>query len=117
MFSTATFNSQLKMTNETNQVKIFIPNFSPSNDYNAANSVGELVIMTRGILMISPEQMHEKFRRFFETAEEGDILMFSGSHLACCTAYAEWCKRFPEARNIMIYNKPSNVYELSVVTG
>lgn len=95
---------------------IFVPNFSPSNDYKPAAKYGEVVIMTRGLLYNTPSELHAKFRNYFSTANEGDILMYSGSHVACCAAYAEWCKRFPNSRNIMIYNKHTNDYDILTVS-
>jgi len=102
-------------TNSVESVKVFIPNFTPQNDYSGVKKLGDMVIMTRGILVDSPDELHEKFRKYIATANDGDILMFSGSHLAVATAYAEWCERFPIARNIAIYNKARNDYTVHTV--
>ena len=93
-------------------IKVYIPNYSPQNNYNPAKKHGELVFMTRGVLIDSPKELHEKFASYFADANENDYLMFSGSHLACAIAYSEWTKRFPECRNLMVFNKSREDYSM-----
>ena len=91
--------------NPSNSVRIFVPNFVDTNDYTAAEEQGELIFMTTGVNVLSAQALQKKYATYFSTAEDGDLLLLSGSNLHCATAYAEWCRRFPKIRDILVYNR------------
>lgn len=98
-------------------VNIFVPNYSDRNFYEPCTTFGEPVFMTKGIVMESAENLHKKFAKFFSVAIPGDFLMLSGSHLVCSIAYAEWEKRFPEQRSILIFNSYKKIYYDVLIEG
>ncbi len=103
------------MSNINATPNVFIPNFSPQNNYEPAKGHGDLVFMTRGVIMDSPNELHKKFKSYFASANEGDLLMFSGSHIACSIAYHEWCEKFPQSRKLMVFNRNRDDYTVYTV--
>jgi hypothetical protein len=85
--------------------KVFVPNFVDSNDYSSAQEFGELVFLTEGVIVVGANTLHKKFETYFKNANEGDYLLLSGSNLVCATAYAEWCARFPAARDLIVHDR------------
>jgi hypothetical protein len=86
-------------------IKIFVPNFVDSNDYSEAEQHGELIFMTTGVNVLTAQQLHKKFATYIAQAKDGDMLLLSGSNLLCATAYAEWVKRFPGTRDILVHDR------------
>lgn len=84
---------------------IFVPNFVDTNDYSAAEELGELVFVTKGVVVSSAKELHLKFEKYFSTAKDGDMLLLSGSNLLCAIAYAEWCYRFPVSRLLITHDR------------
>lgn len=83
---------------------IFIPNYVAQNDYSDAESLGELVFMTKGVI-INPRNLHPTFFDYFAGAKEGDMLMFSGSNIVSAIAYAEWFMKFPTSRLVLSFQR------------
>ena len=92
---------------------IFVPNFVAQNDYSDAAANGELVFMTRGVI-VNPHNLHATFYDYFEHAQPEDILMFSGSNIVSAIAYAEWVARFPDSRYVLSFqrHKDGGRYEI-----
>jgi len=86
-------------------ITIFVPNFVDTNDYTPAEEHGELVFMTKGVNVLSAEALHKKFATYFADAKDGDLLLLSGSNLLCAVSYAEWCKRFPNERELLVHDR------------
>lgn len=76
--------------------KVYVTNFSPTNDFREVESLGELVFMTEGIVKMSGTKLHEHFRAYFERASTDDYLLLVGPQLVIATAYAEWCRLFSQ---------------------
>lgn len=86
-------------------MNIFVPNFVDTNDYSMAAEMGELVFMTKGVNVLPADALHKKFATYFAEAADDDMLLLSGSNLLCAVAYAEWCRRFPETRKLVVYDR------------
>lgn len=88
-------------------MNIYVPNYVDTNDYSEAEKLGDLIFVTKGVNVFTPSKLHEKFAKYFETASPEDALLLSGSNVVCATAYAEWTKKFPEARNLITFDRRS----------
>lgn len=86
-------------------MNIFVPNFVDTNDYTQAMEMGDLIFMTKGVVVMHPDALHKKFATYFQTAEEGDALLLSGSNLICSIAYAEWMQKFPISRKLISFDR------------
>lgn len=98
--------------------KVYVPNFLAQNDYSKAEEIGELVYMTRGVVTLPPEKLHDRFEKFFRHAESTDVLLLSGNNLVCSIAYAEWMKRFPESRYLAVHEgRKKDTYKVYQIIG
>lgn len=95
--------------------KVYVTNFSPSNDYTDIEAFGTSVFVTEGIVRMSGEKLHSHFRSAFTQATDADYILLVGPPLLTAIAYAEWTKRFSKP-SVFCWNRRSEKYELQHIT-
>jgi hypothetical protein len=98
--------------------KVYITNYNPDYDYEAAEQIGETIHMTTGHM---PEYklkgLKEKFDKFAASAERGDFLLLSGSNIVTAIAAISWMEIHPEVV-LLQHGKTKNsdgVYQTSYI--
>lgn len=94
--------------------RIYVANYSPTNEYTGFDDLGELVYVTEGIIKHHPNKLHNIFRRAFEPATEQDYLLLTGSTMVTCIAYAEWTRKFPQTA-VFLWDRFDRKYRLHQV--
>jgi len=77
-------------------MKIFVTNYNPEHDYEVAEEMGTVVMMTHGFIPAGRlTKTYETFDTYAQQAQEGDALLLSGANIVCAMAVAAWLRHHP----------------------